>query len=306
MKIDIFTHFLPKKYYELLQKKMTLDPHDHSYVANKGLYDLDIRFRAMDRAGDDLLHAVTLVTPLPDRIGNLQDQIDLCRLANEELAELVVKYPDRFVAAAATLPLSDMDAALEELDRAIRQLKMKGVQITSNINGEPLDSPRLRPLYQKMAEYDLPIWIHPWDQWMSDEKEKWAKRGIGWPFETTLAMSRLALSGIFQEFPNIKFITHHAGGMAPFYASRIRINDLKYFYNDTALYGNTPALELAYKYFGSDRLLFGTDMPLGSTLDGSYGFTYDTIQAIERMDIPEEDKQKIFSGNARKILKLSL
>ena len=306
MKIDVFTHFYPQKYAELQQKKMKLHPVDHAYVANPGLYDLDIRFKAMDRAGDDLLQVITLVTPTPERIGNLQDEIELCRVANEELAELVVRHPDRFVAAAATVPLSDMDAALEELDRAIKQLHMKGVQIMTNINGEPLDSPRLRPLFQKMAEYDLPIWIHPWDQIMDGDVDKWAKRGIGWPVETTLAMSRPALSGIFDEFPNLKFITHHAGGMVPFFASRIRIDSLKSFYCDTALYGNPGALELACRYFGADRVLFGTDMPLGATFAGSYGFTCDTIRAIEDMDISEADKKKIFADNAKRILKLSL
>jgi predicted TIM-barrel fold metal-dependent hydrolase len=85
----------------------------------------------------------------------------MARMANDELAELVIKYPDRFAAGVATLPMNDMDAALREADRAIRGLQLKGVQIFSSINGKPLDLPMFFPLYEKMVGYDLPIWLHP-------------------------------------------------------------------------------------------------------------------------------------------------
>ena len=91
------------------------------------------------------------------------DAIELAKIANDEMAELVTKYPDKFIAAVACLPLNDIDAAIKEADRAITQLRFRGVQIFSNINGEPLDAPKFRPLYERMAQHDLPIWIHPWN-----------------------------------------------------------------------------------------------------------------------------------------------
>jgi hypothetical protein len=118
-------------------------------------------------------------------------------------------------------------------------------------------------------------------------------------------MVRLIESGIFEEFPTIRFITHHCGGMIPFFGDRIGgAPALKNFYGDTALYGNTPALMCGLAWFGSDRLLFGTDMPLGASKTGSYGRTLDTIQAIETMDLTDADRRKIFLDNARLLLKI--
>jgi len=240
-----------------------------------------------------------------------KDAVELSRIANDELADLVLNYPDRFFGAVACLPMNDMDAALEEADRAITRLRLKGVQIYSRINGEPLDAPKFKPLYEKMAGYDLPIWIHP----TPNEKLDNDFGIFSWPFETTSAMLRLVRSGVFADYPNIKFIVHHAGAMVPFFAERIRwvmslvpqphpnIHEhFHKFYNDTAVYGNTSALMCAYDYFGADHLLFGTDAPLGPR----WGMVEDTIASIERMAIPDADKEKILKKNAVDLFKLAL
>ena len=126
-----------------------------------------------------------------------------------------------------------------------------------------------------------------------------------WPFESTRFMLDVVRAGIFAEFPELKIIIHHAGGMVPHYRERVRTfmpkHDEKYFkcfYTDTALYGNTPGLMSAYEFFGADHMLFGTDAPLGGTKLGCSGCTNHTIVAIEKMAIPEEDKEKIFYDNA--------
>jgi aminocarboxymuconate-semialdehyde decarboxylase len=202
---------------------------------------------------------------------------------------------------------------MKEADRAITQLHLRGVQIFTNINGEPLDEPKFRPLYELMAKHDLPIWIHPWGQPISASGSLSAKpiRGFGWPFETTSAMQCLVQTGIFEDYPNIKFITHHCGGMVPFFGRRTKmggtrgqVEDFRKFYADTALYGNTGGLMCGYAYFGAEHLLFGTDMPF--SVGGGYGFTRETILSVEQMDIPVLDKDKIFEGNARRLLKLSV
>jgi aminocarboxymuconate-semialdehyde decarboxylase len=93
--------------------------------------------------------------PPVERVAGPEKAVELAKLANDGMAELVLKYPERFVAAIGCLPMNDMDAALEEADRAINDLRFRGIQIASSINKKPLDSPEFLPLYEKMHQYDL-------------------------------------------------------------------------------------------------------------------------------------------------------
>jgi predicted TIM-barrel fold metal-dependent hydrolase len=271
---------------------------------------LEIRFRLMNRY-PDVLQMLTVANVPLEKFVSPKDAVALARIANDELAELVVKYPDRFFGAAACLPMNDIDAALEETERAITQLQLKGIQLYSRINGVPLDDPKFKPIYARMAAYDLPIWIHP-----ATNPDLDNDIGIfSWPFETTQAMLRLVKSGIFNDHPNLKFIVHHAGAMVPFFAERIKwvmslvpqpFHDIhehfRNFYVDTAVYGNTAALTCACEYYGADHMLFGTDAPLGPR----WGMVEDTIASIERMAISAGDKEKILKTNAVNMFKLAL
>jgi uncharacterized protein len=305
MKIDVFTHILTEKYLSSYRAKApaiegTIE------VRSRPVIDLNVRFRRMNRHPDVLQMLTIANVPLEKYVGP-KDAIELARIANDELAELVTEYPDRFYGAAACLPMNDMDAALEEVDRAITQLRLRGIQIFSRINGETLDAPKFRPLFKKMAEYELPIWIHPTTNDKLDDD-------IGiftWPFETTSAMYCLVKSGVFREYPDIKFIVHHAGAMLPSFGERARwlmsmavhprIHEgFRKFYVDTALYGSTPGLMCAYQYYGPDHMLFGTDAPLGPNM------VDETITSIERMDIPESDKEKILKRNAVDLFRLAI
>jgi predicted TIM-barrel fold metal-dependent hydrolase len=220
---------------------------------------------------------------------------------------------------------------LIETDRAINSLGFKGIYVHSNINGKPLDAPEFWPLWEKMAKYNLPVYIHPWrsDSFADYQAENTSKYGIasifGWPYETTAAMTRLVFSGILEKYPNLKVITHHCGGMIPYYQQRIHqhygqqslgarggylralsktpLEYYKMFYNDTAIHGNTSALMCAYDLWGAEHIVFGADMPLG---DHYFGFrSYrQTINAIEAMSISAAEKKKIFSENALSLLRL--
>ena len=309
MKIDVFSHILTEKYLSLYRKKAPAIENQIE-VLTPPVVDLQIRFRLMNRY-PDVLQMLTVANVPLEKFVSPKDAVELARIANDELADLVLKYPDKFFGAVACLPMNDMDAALEEVDRAITKLKLKGVQIYCRIKGEPLDTPKFKPLYEKMAGYDLPIWIHP----TTNEKLDNDIGIFSWPFETTSAMLRLVKSGVFAEVPNIKFIVHHAGAMVPFFAERIKwvmslvpqpypnIHEhFRKFYGDTAVYGHTPALMCAYDFFGADHLLFGTDAPLGPR----WGMVEDTIASIERMAIPDMDKEKILKKNAVDLLKLAL
>lgn len=314
MKIDIFSHILPERYLAAFIEKAKPGAR-FSEARNRANCEIDVRLRLMNRY-PDVLQVLTVSRPPLETHVTPGDAVELARIANDELAELVTRYPDKFIAAVACLPLQDMDAALEEADRAITQLNLRGVQIFTNINGETLDLPKFRPLYEKMANYDLPIWIHPDTD--PDTPSKHLNPVFGWPYETALAMFRLVMAGIFQDYPDIKFITHHCGGVVPYLGHRLKwmfspgveaertarnpIEHFRKFYNDTAVCGSTAALMCGYDFFGADHLLFGTDAPLGP----GFGLTLETIRSIEKMGIPDIDKEKIFEQNAVKLLRLAI
>jgi uncharacterized protein len=317
MKIDVYAHVLPTDYFALYSRKndailLTTD------ARNRGVTDIDFRLRLMDRY-PDVMQVISISQPAVESLLPSQDAVELARIANDELAGLLIKYPDKFIGAVACLPLNDMEAALTEADRAIKQLGFKGVQIYSTVNGETLDQPKFRPLFEKMARYDLPIWLHPCTKQKAPSTSGPFGALFNWPFETASAMMRLVASGIFIDYPNIKFITHHCGSMVPYFEQRIRwmmpellggpghrvVNPEEHFrkfYNDTAVYGSTPALMCGYSFFGAEHILFGTDAPLGP----KFGLTNATLASIQRMNIPDIEKEMILAQNAVKLLKLAI
>ena len=159
-KIDVFAHILPPKYAQEIGKlpQNTFLAEINSRVL--ALQNLEARFRIMDRYAG-IRSILTVATPSLEMIADPTLAVQLARIANDELAELVARYPDRFIAAVACLPMNNIDAALIEIDRAIKDLHLKGIQLYTPLNGKPLDSPELMPIYAKMCEYDLPIWVHP-------------------------------------------------------------------------------------------------------------------------------------------------
>jgi predicted TIM-barrel fold metal-dependent hydrolase len=274
---------------------------------------------------------LTIAGPNVESITSPRDAVECARIANDEMAELVAKYPDRFVTACACLPMSDVDATLAEIDRAIGELGFRGVEIFTDINGKPLDAPEFLPIFEKMQAYDLPILLHPRrtnstpDYATEDRSRFLVYTNFGWPFESSAAMARLAFGGVLERCPTLTIITHHAGGLIPFFHKRIElswdfnrermgyqddgqtlsrspIDYYRRFYCDTAIQGNTPALMCAYEFFGADHMVFATDTPYDNEL-GSRLYR-ETIPAVAAMPIAEADRRKIFEGNARRLFKL--
>jgi uncharacterized protein len=210
------------------------------------------------------------------------------------------------------------------------------VQIFSNVNGEPLDAPAYRPIFERMAAHRLPIWMHParpvsFPDYKGESRSKydiwWA---FGWPYETTAAMARLVFDGLFERFPDLQIITHHMGAMIPHFEGRAGygldqlgsrtddpddlaaarrltgrpVDHFRKFCGDTALFGASHAMECGLAFFGADRVLFGTDMPFDP--ERGPGFIRETIAAMERMRATPADKAKIYEGNARRMLRLRL
>jgi predicted TIM-barrel fold metal-dependent hydrolase len=333
MMIDIGAHIMPRKYFDALHELNLPRFNLKDVIATvPTMVDLDHRFRIMDKF-DGLMQVLTLSSPAVEEFSDSKKSPDFARLANDSMAELVLTYPDRFAAAVACVPMNNIDAALEEIDRAVNDLKFRGIQVNTPINDKPLDAPEFMPVYEKMSQYHLPIWIHPmrtvdFADYRTEKKSKYMIFHVfGWPYETAAAMTRLVFSGVFEKYQNLTFITHHTGGMVPFLAERIigaydhaeMLRGAKYkqgltrapidffknsFYYDTAIYGNAPALMCTYAFCGAEKMLFGTDFPYDSQFGERY--TRQTIEAIEQMDIDGVEKKKIFEDNARKILRLPI
>lgn len=324
--IDVFSHILPPKYRETIKDK---HPNFLNYPEST-MWNMEDRFRMMDRF-EGIVQVLTLGLPFLDILEDKQTAVDLARLGNDEMAELVSRYPERFAAGVASLPLMDIDESLKEIDRVVNDLRFRGIQICSPINDKPLDSPEFMPIFEKMHEYDLPVYIHPvrevtYPDYRTETESKYRLFSLfGWVYETTTAMARIACSGLFEKLPNLKIITHHCGAMVPYLEERIKqffdlfemqwgeglalskapIEYFKRFYNDTALYGNTSALMCAYNFCGAEHMLFAADFPLGDSQAGYRNYRQ-TINAIDHMAISDSEKKLIFEDNARKLLRLPL
>jgi predicted TIM-barrel fold metal-dependent hydrolase len=321
MTIDIFTHIMPAKYVAALEKMSatgkipTLKPGALDEARVPGMMDIEVRLKLRDNY-PDIKEVLSLTGPFLETVAGPEVSPELARIANDEVAEIVARYPERFITGTATLPLNNLEATLQEIDRAVKVLKLRGIQIGTDVNGKPLDLPEFMPIYEKMEKYSLPIFIHPsknqlFPDYPGESESKYGLFGsIGWPHSTSMAMLRLAHSGVLEKYPKLKFVTHHAGGTIPFLAKRAEGSDkhalpktvgeyLRRFYNDTAVGGNTSNLMCAYAFFGDRHLAFGTDFPFGA------GRTKVVLQSIEEMTIAEAEKKNILENNARKILGLS-
>ena len=331
MIVDIYTHILPDAFFrEMSRVSPKLENIGARLRGVKKLFDLDLRFAEMDTLGD-YCQIISLPNPPLEEIAQGETAQQLSRVANDAMAELCVQHPKRFPAFVAAVSLDDVDAALNEAERAIKQLGARGIQIFTNIAGHPLDEPRFAPVFAAMAGYDLPIWLHPartaaMPDYAAESKSRfemwWC---FGWPYETSVAMARLVFSGVFDRHPNLKIVTHHlGGGMIPFFDGRIgagmevlgsRTSDEDYskvlsslkrphldyfrdFYADTALFGAGNGLICGLDFFGAERVVFSTDAPLGPIAK--------TIAAVDALDLDPGAREKITRTNAERLLGMKL
>jgi predicted TIM-barrel fold metal-dependent hydrolase len=334
MKLDIFNHIFPQRFYERMLK-IAPDGRDiHKRVrAIPAIVDLGERFRIMDMFGD-YAQVICLGSPPIEALGPPPVAKDLARLANDGMAELVAKHPRRFPAFVASLPMNDPEGLLEESERAVRELGAVGVQVFTNVLGKPLTAPETLPLFELMAKLDLPLWLHPargadFPDYQRENKshyEIWWT--FGWPYETSVAMAHIVFEGLFDRFPQLKVITHHMGGMIPYFEGRVgpgwdqlgtRTSDVDYakllrqlgkrpldyfrmFYADTALFGAREATRCGLKFFGPGRVLFASDSPFDPEKGSMY--TRTTIEIVDQLDVSAEERHAIYEGNARRLLKL--
>ena len=327
--IDMFTHIYPTAYYEAMCKAAPqLENLGKRMRGVTKLHDLDERFREMDAYGDYRQIISLPVPPIDDIVGR-ELAPTLARVANDAMAELCRTHADRFAAFVAAVPMLDVEAALMEIDRAIDDLGAKGVQLYTSVAGRPLDDADFLPVFDAMAGRDLPIWLHPMrpsdvTDYAAEEKSRyemwWA---YGWPYETSVAMTRLVFAGLFDRHPGIKIVTHHLGGMIPYFEGRAdaglqvlgsRTTDEDYsgvlsslkkphkeyfrmFYGDTAMFGGYHGTKCGIEYFGADHVVFATDAPMASIPD--------TLNVIDRLELSADDLARICHGNAGRLMNMS-
>jgi predicted TIM-barrel fold metal-dependent hydrolase len=328
MKLDAFNHFSPAPYFAEFCRLQPQHPAATLFRRRPELYDTDARLRLVD-AVPDYAQILCLANPPLEAIAGPDESPRLARLGNDALAATCKAWPDRFPGFIAGLPMNNPTAAVAEARRAVRELGACGVQIFTNVNGVPLSEPQYFDLFATMAELDRPILVHPirmgnhadYASESKSEAEVWFT--FGWPYETSACMTRLVYSGLFDRLPSLKILTHHYGGMIPFFAEKITLGfeqiffgtmernplaeraglkrpPLDYFrmlYADTATNGSVPAMQCGHAFFGSARTVFATDAPFDP--DGGIHLVRRTIAAVEALPVPAAEKAQILEGNAR-------
>ena len=327
--IDIYTHIFPDVVFaEMTRSSLKLGNIGKRLRTIPALFDLGERFRQMDAIGSDYRQILSLPNPPIEDMATGDAASHLAHVANEAMADLCRVHPDRFPGFAAALNLHDVDTALREIDHACDSLGARGIQIFTNVAGRPLDAPEYRPVFAAIAARDLPIWLHPartsdMSDYASESRSRYEMWWcFGWPYETSVAMARLVFSGLFDRHPALAIITHHCGGMIPYYDGRIgpgmaalgsrtadedhshvltslkrpHLDYFKMFYGDTAMFGASNGLTAGLAFFGADHLVFSTDAPLAPVRQ--------TIEALDRLGLSAAERQKIMVRNAERLLKL--
>jgi aminocarboxymuconate-semialdehyde decarboxylase len=302
-----------------------LEPYDHfagelSAAHNRAcmaelrpkLTDPAVRLADMDRAGIEIQAIATFVSQYyywaPPELG-----ARLARMQNDHLAEIVAAHPDRFV-ALGTLPLQDAGLALAELDRIVGELGFRGTQIGSNVDGRDLDDPALRPVFARAAELGVPVLIHP-NGYTGGERltDYYLINVIGNPLDTTVAVTRMAFSGVFAANPGLNVIAVHGGGFLGSYPARmdhawevrpecrLHIPEPPSAYLRRQVYPDTVVFDpAAVRYlvdrWGADHVLLGTDYPF----DMGESDPLALIAAIPGLESGEADA--IRGGNAAHLL----
>lgn len=317
MIIDVFSHHVSRGVGEAL-KKSSYYGEGRVVPSPAQNADPEMRLELMDKYGVDV-QVLTQTTPILLGL-DAREAAEICRISNDDNYALCKTYPKRFV-NVGIISLLDMKSAMKELERCIKDLDCRGLTIASNQNGNGLDSVDYYLFYEKMVEYDLPIWIHPthWESYpLVSGNEKWRMMSVfGWPFDTTQAVWRMIFGGVLDRFPTLKIVTHHLGGMIPFFSRRAemaireswggqtkkRLTEYwENIYGDTAVSGTRAAFPCGYAFFGPDRMMYGTDYPFGP--ETGEDFVRENLAGIKEMQISQGDKKKILGENAKKLLKI--
>jgi aminocarboxymuconate-semialdehyde decarboxylase len=336
MIIDFQAHVFPKTYIDEMQRLdgvvILEEPDPHSgmrYFYDKKLkcrintatfqgQDIERRLQHMDSLGIDI-HVLTIPAPGADRYEG-DGAVRMARVANDAIAAICKKHPQRFI-GFFTLPSCDVRASLDELERSVSELGLKGFGCFANLNGRALDREELFPIYERLAKYKLPVYIHPTAPLATESSgiDIMPTLIFGWAYDSTLAMTRLVYGRVLERFPEINWVVADVGGVLAFFAQRAiniysgRTDEIRHkyglnenpldsfrrFYVDSA---DHPAstLRCVKDFFGADRMVLGTNYPYGP--EEGCVLVKNSLKAIEGLELNAGDKEKILGGNAARIL----
>lgn len=306
MIIDTHFHAFPGKFLDLM-------PEAKNDVRGVGFHAFDHReyLDVMDKYGID----IGVLSNTGGRIekgGNRANALELCKILNDSFADAHAKHPRRFK-GFARLPMVDIDDALRELDRCYKDLGMHGVMMPTNLAGKYLDEPEFQPFWEALAQQGKPLFIHPTNAPCQPNWNKYSlHQKILWPTDSTLALSRIVYSGIFDRHPGLKLIASHLGGMILLYLDRLNWREgnpeckqepeeyFKKIYYDTAGPIRAEFIKLVCDTVGADQVLFGADYPHGRGGHDDQFYPM-TLKAMEELDVPKSDKEKIYYLNAQRL-----
>jgi aminocarboxymuconate-semialdehyde decarboxylase len=329
MKVDIHSHTAPAKYLEAIRRdpksmgcrlekddqgrESVVQDNGRSTRVRRNLVDPELRLREMAAEKVDVI-VESLLPPLlplwaPTAVG-----VRVCQVVNDAIAEDARRYPGRMV-GMAIVPLQDVGEAIRELDRIVKEHRMRAVLVPASHHGKNLDEPEFFPFFERAQERGVLIFIHPHEVAAADRLKKYALNNlIGNPLETTIAQASLIFGGVLERLAELKFCCAHGGGYSPWIRGRWRhghsnrqeakavitrpIDEyLGRIYFDTCVF-DPASLEFLIKTMGSDHVLLGTDYPTPM-------MAANQVSAIGRITgLSTQDKENVLGGNAATLLRL--
>jgi 6-methylsalicylate decarboxylase len=274
MRIDVHAHYWTEDYLDLLIDLGKADAGAARGLDAGGGAELEARLRLMDRAGVEM--QVLSASPQLPYSEDREKSAQVARFVNDQYAELVGRYPDRFRAFAA-LPMPNVEESLGEMGRALDELRMAGVVMNTTVLGRALVEPDYEPIFAELNNRSAVLYLHPagnsaCSPLISEHHLTWM---VGAPIEDTISVMHLITNGVPMRYPNIKIINSHLGGALPMLVQRAddqyrweapdtpeppSVSARRMWY-DTVGHGHVPALRCAIDSFGADRLVLGTDFP---------------------------------------------
>ena len=330
MKIDIHTHIMPEKMPDWTEKfgygefihlehrncEACMMKGDKVFrVVKENSYKTEVRIKEMDET-DVNRQVLSLIPVLFNYWAKAKDGLETSRFFNDYIAETAVNDPKHFT-GLGTVPLQDTELAIREMERCVKELKMPGLEIGSNVNGENLSEKKFFPFYEAAEQLGCALFVHPWEMMGEKQMEKyWLPWLVGMPAETSRAICSMIFGGVFEEFPKLRVAFAHGGGSFPYTIGRIAHgfdarHDLVAIDNDVnpgdyinrfwvdSLVHDKKAFAYLLDIMGEDKICLGSDypFPLGENKPG---------RLIEKMKLGKKIEKKLLYKNAVEWLELTV
>lgn len=322
IKIDIHTHIMPDQMPDWTRKfgygefihveyrncEACMLKGDKVFrVVEENAYKPDLRKKEMDET-EVTVQVLSTVPVLFNYWAKPADALETSRFFNDHIAGVVDRDPERFI-GIGTVPLQDTDLSIREMERCMRELKMPGLEIGSNVNGKNLSDTSLMPFYEAAEQMGCCLFVHPWDMMGQDQMSKyWLPWLVGMPAETSRAICSMIFGGVLEKFPRLRVAFAHGGGSFPFTLGRIqhgfdvrpdlvavdnKISPKDYigkFWVDSLVH-DKRAMDFLIEAMGEDAICLGSDypFPLGEHHPGAL---------IEKMKLGKKLTRKLFHKNA--------